>query len=364
MEYRKLPHGEEKISVIGMGSSVVGEQKEADIIRTVQYALDAGINYFDMAGGHATIFPAYGKALAGRRKEAMLQVHFGADYTSGEYGWTTNLEKVKRSVDWQLKNLQTDYMDVGFIHCLDEESDLKTYEKNGILNYILDLKEQGVVKHIGLSTHAPELANRVLDMKILDMLMFSINPMYDFGQGDFAIGGTGERLNLYRRCEKEGVGISVMKPFNAGQLLDAAKSPFHQALTTTQCIQYALDKPGVLTVLGGPGSVAQLKEILSYLDATEEERDYSVIGSFTPDDSVGKCVYCRHCHPCPVGLEIALINKYYDLSLQGDVLAKEHYLTLEKTASDCIACGHCNQRCPFQVKQQERMAEIREYFGK
>lgn len=274
------------------------------------------------------------------------------------------MERVRRSVDWQLKNLQTDYMDVGFIHCLDEESDWSSYEKNGILSYIMKLKDQGVIKYIGLSTHAPEMANRVMDRGILDMLVFSINPMYDFGQGDYAIGATKERLDLYRRCEKEGVGISVMKPFNAGQLLDAKKSPFHQALTTAQCIQYALDKPGVLTVLGGPGNVEQLKEILSYLDATEEEKDYSVIGSFTPDDSVGKCVYCRHCHPCPVGLDIALINKYYDLSLQGDVLAKEHYLTLEKTASDCIQCGHCNKRCPFKVCQIERMKEIKEYFGK
>lgn len=364
MEYRTLPHGGEKISVIGMGSSVVGEQKEADIIRTVEYALDQGINYFDMAGGHATIFPAYGKVLKNRRKEAMLQVHFGADYTSGEYGWTTNLNVVKKSVDWQLKQLQTDYIDIGFIHCLDEESDLRVYEKNGILQFLMEMKEQGVVKHIGLSTHAPALANRVLDLQILDVMMFSINPMYDFGQGDFAIGGTGERQELYRRCEKEGVGISVMKPFNAGQLLDEAKSPFHRALTTSQCIQYALDKPGVMTVVGGPGNISQLQEILSYLDSTEEERDYSVIGSFTPDDSVGKCVYCRHCHPCPAGLDIALINKYYDLAKLGDPLAKEHYLTLGKTADDCVQCGHCNKRCPFQVKQLQRMEEIRGYFGK
>lgn len=210
---------------------------------------------------------------------------------------------------------------MGFIHCLDEEGDLSAYEKHGALQYILDL------------------------------MMFSINPMYDFGQGDYAIGSSQERQNLYRRCEKEGVGISVMKPFNAGQLLDAKKSPFHQALTTAQCLQYALDKPGVLTVVGGPGNVEQLKEILSYLDASEEERDYSIIGSFTPDDSVGKCVYCRHCHPCPAGLNIGLINKYYDLAKQGDILAKDHYLTLEKHASDCIQCGHCNKRCPFKVCQ-------------
>lgn len=364
MEYRKLPHGPEQISVIGMGASVVGEQKHEDIVKTVDYALDAGINYFDMAGGHATIFPAYGEVMARRRKEAMLQVHFGANYVTGEYGWTTNLDTVKRSVDWQLKQLKTDYIDFGFIHCLDEAQDLQVYEKNGILKYIMDMKSQGVVKYIGLSTHAPQLANMVLDMRILDMMMFSINPMYDYGQGDFAIGAAEERQNLYRRCEKEGVGISVMKPFNAGQLLDAAQSPFHQALTTTQCLQYALDKPGVLTVVGGLGNIAQLKEILTYLDATPEEKDYSVIGSFTPDESVGKCVYCRHCHPCPGGLDIALINKYYDLSKQGDVLAKEHYLTLEKTASDCIQCGHCNKRCPFKVCQQERMEEIAGYFGK
>lgn len=364
MEYRKLPHGGEEISVIGMGSSVIGEQSEKDIIETLEFALDSGINFFDMAGGHASIFPAYGKVLQSRRKDVMLQVHFGADYTTGEYGWTTSLDTVKKSVEWQLERLKTDYIDFGFIHCLDEESDLIAYEKNDILDFLIDMKSQGAVKHIGLSTHAPELANKVLDKNIIDMLMFSINPMYDYGQGDYAIGSDGERQRLYRRCEKEGVGISVMKPFNAGQLLDAKRSPFRKAMTTAQCIQYALDKPGVLTVLGGPGNIGQLKEILSYFDTTAEERDYSIISEIIPDESSGKCVYCKHCHPCPAGLDIGLINKYYDLAMQGDTLAREHYLTLEKTASDCIGCGHCDSRCPFKVVQTKRMIEIKNYFGK
>ena len=84
----------------------------------------------------------------------------------------------------------------------------------------------------------------------------------------------------------------------------------------------------------------------------------------TPKDTKGTCVYCKHCHPCPAGLDIGLINKYYDLSLLGDVLAKEHYLTLEKAASDCLQCGHCNSRCPFSVDQMARMEEIQAYFGK
>lgn len=186
MEYRKLPRGEERISVIGMGTSVVGATSVENVVETVSYALDHGINFFDMAGGHASIFPGMGKALEGGREKAYLQIHFGADYTSGEYGWNISLDGVKRSVDWQLKQLKTDYIDFGFVHCMDEEKDLKVYEKNGALQYLLDLKSQGVVRHIGLSTHAPALANRVLDMGILDIMMFSINPMYDYGQGDYA----------------------------------------------------------------------------------------------------------------------------------------------------------------------------------
>lgn len=105
--------------------------------------------------------------------------------------------------------------------------------------------------------------------------------------------------------------------------------------------------------------------ILRYLlDLNAQERDYSVIAALTPKDTKGTCVYCKHCHPCPAGLNIGLINKYYDLSRLGDVLAKEHYLTLEKTASDCLQCGHCNSRCPFSVDQMARMEEIQAYFGR
>ena len=116
MEYRMLPHGGEKIGVIGMGSSVVGAQKEADIIKTVRAAFDLGVNYFDMAGGHATIFPAYGKALHDIRSQVYLQVHFGADYTTGDYGSTPDLDDIKKSFYSQLKNLQTDYIDFRFAH--------------------------------------------------------------------------------------------------------------------------------------------------------------------------------------------------------------------------------------------------------
>ena len=92
--------------------------------------------------GDAAPFTAYGKALAGCREKAYLQVHFGADYHTGKYGWTQDLEQIKRSIAWQLDALRTDYIDFGFIHCVDELSDLEKAVSGGVLDYIQALKKQ------------------------------------------------------------------------------------------------------------------------------------------------------------------------------------------------------------------------------
>lgn len=364
MRYRTNKRTGDQISEIGMGTAYIGEADKKDAVRTVRHAFESGINYYDLAAGDGTAFPTFGEALQDVRDQVMYQIHFGADYSSGTYGWSLDLDTVKRSVDRQLKELRTDYINYGFIHCQDESSDWKTYQENGILDYLLSMKKQGVVRHIGASSHTPSVIQEILDTGLIDMLMFSVNPAYDYQHGEYAFGGVDERSAVYRRCEKEGVGISCMKPFSGGQLLSAQTSPFGQALTQYQCIRYALGKPGVLTVLPGAQSVEEIDHLLRYYEQQEDEVDYSIIGSFAPPEASGKCVYCNHCEPCPCGLDIGMINKFYDLAKIGDDMAREHYLALRRTASACLSCGHCNSRCPFNVDQMSRMEEIAAYFGK
>ena len=364
MEYRIHPKTGARVSVIGIGTGPIHVATEREAAAALSYAYEQGVNYLDFATAGAGTFPYVGAVLGPVRKDLFYQVHFGANYESGEYGWTTDLDTIKRQVDWQLKELRTDYIDFGMIHCLAEGRDWKQYQKNGVLDYLLELKRAGVVRHIGLSSHTPELAQMVLDTGLAEQLMFSINPAYDYQQGEYAIGSASERMDLYRRCEAEGIGISVMKPYSAGQLLSAQTSPFGRALTKVQCIQYALDKPGVLTVLPGIRGLQDMKEALAWLDASPEERDYAVLGTFAPGDAAGACVYCNHCQPCPAGLNIGLINKYYDLAKIGDAMAADHYGKLEKHASDCVGCGHCDRRCPFHVAQSDRMRDIAAYFGR
>lgn len=363
MRYRINKKTGDKISEIGLGSAYMFEAGMEKAVDALRCAYEGGINFYDLASGDGASFPIYGEAFHDVRKNIFYQIHFGADYTRGSYGWSLDLDTVKRSVDWQLKQLKTDFIDYGFIHCLDEASDWEKYQKNGIYDYIRKLKKEGVVRHIGLSSHTPSVIERIMDDVEPDILMFSVNPAYDYGQGDFANGGVGERAALYKRCEREGVGISVMKPFSGGQLLSASQSPFGKALTEYQCIRYALDKPGVLCVLPGAQSRSEVEKLLSYYEQSEEALDYGVIGDFAPPEASGMCVYCNHCKPCPAGIDIGLVNKYYDLAAAGDALAAEHYRTLEKNASDCVQCGHCDDRCPFHIKQSARMQQIAEYMS-
>lgn len=368
MEYRKLPHGDEKLSVIGLGAAQLGATEHGEAVATFVEAVQAGINFMDLAAGHAPLFSALGEALhelgLGAREGLLFQVHFGANYKTptSEYGWTSNLDDMKRSVDWQLSELETSYIDFGFIHCIDEVSDLEAFVRSGALDYLRGLRETGVVHHLGLSTHNPELANRVLDLGEIDLMMFSINPVYDYGQGTYGLGSSSQRQELYQRCEAEGVGISVMKAFAGGQLLEASRSPFGVALSQYQCLQYALDTPAVLSVVPGVRDRSDLHELLGFFDASAAEKDYSILHGLAPDDAAERCVYCNHCAPCPVGLNVGLINKYYDLACAGDVLAADHYAKLDLHATDCVGCGHCNSRCPFGVDQVSRMQEIASYF--
>ena len=365
MEYRRLPHGteREKFSVIGLGLGGIGTTPVDEIEAIIRKAISHGINFFDMCTAGSTYAPV-GRAIAGRREQVFLQVHFGAVYDeNGEYGWCRDFDTIKKTFLWELEQLNTDYVDFGFLHCVDTDEDFDKLIEIGVLNYLQELKSKGIVRHIGFSSHTPSVANRILDTGLIDMMMFSVNPAYDFEKGDeYGIGSVKERFDLFQRCAKEGVGISVMKPFFAGQLLSPEHSPFRKALSHNQCLQYAIDRPGVLVAVPGVQTMDHLDQILKFPEATDEEKDYSIIGTFTADTITGTCVYCNHCQPCPAGIDIGLVNKYYDLALAGDRIAANHYDKLGVKAEACLQCGHCENRCPFGVTQMSRMRSIADYF--
>lgn len=364
MLYRTLPHGGEKISIVGLGLGSLHNASATEIEETVTAALDAGVNHIDFIPSTESVLAPVARAISPRRSDVHLQVHIGAEYSNGSYGWTTNADLAKQEFEARLSLLDTDYADFGFIHCIDEDADFDAVMTGGIWEYACEMKRQGVIRHLGFSTHSVSIARRFLVTGEMDLGMFSINPLYDYtDESEYGKGLADDRHELYREFEAAGVGISVMKAFAGGQLLDANLSPFRQALSRGACMQYALDRPGVLTVLPGIRGKEDLDDILLFFEEPTEKHDYSNLGSMIPRQGEASCVYCNHCQPCPQGIEIGLVNKYYDLARLGDTLAADHYRTLEAHASQCVECEHCETRCPFGVKQSARMEEIAKYFG-
>ena len=363
MEYRNLPNSDCMVSTIGIGSGSLRESGPREIEKIVGSGMENGINLLDTVMSDDKAAEPISQALKGRREEMVMQIHLGAVYPGGTYTRIRPFSKLKEGFENELKKYGTDYADIGLIHYVDDFSDFEDVMSDGIFDYALRLKEERTIRHLGFSSHSPEISRLFIETGEIDVFMFSLNAAYDFEPSGGRLVLSRERAELYRECEKRGVGITVMKPYCGGQLLNEKTSPLYHRMTIPQCIRYALDRPAVLSCLPGIRSMKDLEEALGYYSASDGECDYSFIGGLPHRDVHGVCIYCGHCQPCPTGIDIASVNKYLDLAKSGDELAVDHYMTLDKNAEDCTGCGLCEKNCPFQVEVRERMKEACELFS-
>ncbi len=148
-------------------------------------------------------------------------------------------------------------------------------------------------------------------------------------------------------------------------MLSSKHTPFSKPLTVGQCIHYALTRPAVSSVLIGCQSRKQIEEATAYLTANPADLDYTEVIRNMNKDFKGSCVYCNHCLPCPVGIDIAAVTKYADIAAVDESAVNkgvgQHYRELSAHAADCIKCGSCEVKCPFSVPviaNMERAAAI------
>ena len=383
MNYRTLGRTGLLVSEIGLGSEAFVNQTVEYGVELVNAALDAGVNYFDLYNPEPYVRDVFGQAMEGRREKFILQGHLCSAWIDGQYKRTRDMDQVKAAFADLLTRLGTDYIDVGMIHYVDEQKDFDRVFGGPVLAFAQEQKALGHIRHIGMSTHNPRVAVQAVKSGLIDVIMFSVNPAYDivppnedinilfdkatYEAPDVLSSTDPERQELYSLCESQGVAVTVMKPYGGGALLQAEESPFGAAMTVVQCLHYCLTRPGVASVLAGARDQAQLLEAAAYCDASEEEKDYAGLLSSCPAHPfTDKCMYCGHCAPCAVGIDIASVNKFTDLCEAQKMVpetVREHYNALRVKAGACIACGQCEARCPFGVKITEHMRKARELFG-
>ena len=382
MRKRQLGKTGLMVSEIGFGGEWLERHPEEESVELMRYASEQGINIIDCWMPDPKSRNIIGQAIAGNREKWYVQGHLGSTWQDGQYVRTREMKYVRPAFEDLLARLGTDYIDLGMIHYVETVEDWNALQGSEFMEYVKELKAKGTIRHIGMSSHNPETAKLAVRSGLIEMLLFSVNPAFDMlpsgedldelltegYQYDQGLSGINkERAELYQLCEEQNVGITVMKSFAGGRLFDEKRSPFGVSLTPLQCIHYALTRPGVCSVLCGYDTKEQVDQAVRYENAPEEEKDYASVLAHAPFHSYsGQCTYCGHCRPCAAELDIAMINKYYDLAeMQAEAPAtvKSHYMLLEHKASECIGCQECESRCPFGVSIAERMRKTAELFG-
>ncbi len=381
MKYRLLGNTGLRVSEVALGCEGAINAPFELVKEITEAAIAGGMNFLDIFCAEPDVRDAFGQLLHPYRDNFMIQGHLGACWENGQYLRSREEKHVVPAFEDLLKRLKRDYLDVGMIHYVDTDSDLDEIMNGWFITYMQELKQKGLIRHIGMSSHNPEVALRAVKTGLLEVLLFSVNPCYDLQppREEFDEVWKPEnytdplknidpvREELYTTCEANGVGIVVMKAFGGGDLLDAEWSPFRIAMKPEHCLHYALTRPAAASVVGGYRSASEAHAAARYSDLSDEERDYAPFLANVPTHSfMGKCIYCGHCAPCTVGINIAQVNKFHDLTRNKDTVppsVKDHYRLLSHHAGECIACGQCEVNCPFGVEIINKMKEAEQVFG-
>lgn len=378
MQYRPLGNTGLMVSEISIGCGGFEKLDSAASLELMTMALDSGMNYIDIYDASPKTRSNIGYALQGRRDEMVIQGHIGTIYKDGQHCRTRDVDEARQGFEDLLARLHTDHIEVGMIHITDSPEEWAELEGSPFLDYVFQLKKEGKIKHIGVSSHNAEVALSAAKSGWIEVIMFSLNPAFDRMRGgtipwekgafdNLQAGIDPVRVEFYDYCAMHHIGVTVMKTFGGGgRLLDAKTSQLGVAYTPEQCIAYCLAKPCISTCILGVDNLDELKRDLRWMHATEAEKDYQSVGKREATKAGGDCTYCNHCSPCTQAIPIARVNELLDKA-ERDGLTKElqeQYDALPKHGGDCTHCGVCLTRCPFGVDIPSRMDAARTMFGK
>ena len=354
MHTRELGRTGLAVGVVSVGADhLMHRATLAETAAIVDFAIDHGVNYFDLVGPFAEFRDRFAAALRGRRDQVLLTCHLNAAVKNGQYWKTTNPDICRANVEDFLARCHTDHADVLFVHNVNGLTEYKALLRpGGIMELAHHYRCEGTARCVGLSGHLSEVCIHPVRDGLIDVLMFPVNLSSHAEPG---------RGALLQACVEHGVGVVAMKAFGGGKLLQANrtvqfaryqtggpsfKKKVPRTLTPVRCLSYVLTQPAVATTVAGVADCTQLEASLAYLDASDGDKDFSDAITGFEQYHTGECVYCNHCLPCPVAIDIGLVSRLVDTFSPA---LQARYDALPVKASACTRCGACVKRCPFSV---------------
>ncbi|MBN1298086.1 MAG: aldo/keto reductase [Actinobacteria bacterium] len=322
MRYKILGKTGLEVSELAFGAIQLTRIEEKAAIDLVRMAHSEGINLIDTAHNYFNSEEILGKALKNIRKDMHIITKSSK----------RNKKEFLSDLNTSLKKLKTDYIDVYLFHSVSNADEIEEVVNSGLPDALVNEKKKGKIRHIGFSCHSSKIAHRFFEIPDFSVLMIPLN----FITTEYV------EKKLYDRFIKNNIGLLAMKPFGGGRLSDI-----------DLCFKFLRLYPEVITV-AGMQSVQELKQNIELVnkDDIPDKKDYKKIKKITEELGTRFCRQCGYCMPCEEkGIDIINVNfiEVYYKQFPMDEFWKLGLEQKVETARECIECGKCSEKCPFEL---------------
>ena len=321
------------VSRVGFCGIPIQRLSEDEAVAVVRGCLDLGITFIDTAHGYTTSEERIGKAIRGRREGLVL-----ASKTPGRDRATA-----RQHIELSLKRLGVDHIEVYQLHGISTPENFeKVLAPDGALRALIQAKEEGLIGHIGVSSHSLSIAKRLVASGHFETMQFPFNFIADEGERD-----------LLPLAREHGVALIAMKPLGGGLIPNARLA-----------MRYIAQFPDVVP---DPGiqDVAEMIELISALEGFDglTEADHAEMAAAKRELGTRFCHRCDYCQPCPQGINISMV-----LSVGSNLRrfplerAFGDFAGLVAKARTCVQCGDCEGRCPYELPIRDMLVERATFY--
>lgn len=323
-----------RISRMGFGGIPIQKIDAEGTRKLFLHMAELGINYVDSARGYTVSESYIGEALEGLRDQFVLATKSMA----------RTKEAMAADIETSLTNFRTDYIDLYQIHNPSLADLEKVIAPGGALEALLEAKAAGKIGHIGVTAHMASVFERALELPWVETIMFPYNIVETQGEA------------LMHQAAERGIGFICMKPMAGGALEDADLA-----------LRFICSNPDVSVVIPGMYDVREIDQNLAAVrnDSPLTEAELQKIETIRKELGTEFCRRCNYCQPCSAGISMSgifVLEGYLNRYGLGD-WAKQRYAAMPKKAGDCIGCGLCESRCPYQLPIRAMLKRVKSEFG-
>ncbi len=329
MRYLTLGKTGLKVSEVGFGGIPIIRLSVEEAVLVLERAYDRGVTLFDTASVYLDSEEKMGRTLQGRRQQVVLASKSLKRDRPGLIG----------DLHQSLRLLRTDYLDLLQLHQVSQEADWQAITgPDGALEGAQWAKKAGKIRHLGVTSHNLEMAQKLVQTDLFSTIQFPLNFVEPEAAGA-----------LFPLAREKNLGLLAMKPFGGG-LLDSAALAF----------KYLRQFPDIVP-LAGWDSTAGVDEVVDLYqrDNVITPADLEAMARYREELGDKFCRRCEYCQPCPQGVAITPAMLYGVVAHRmGPAKAAGFSAKFMETVRNCLECGECAERCPYGLPIPERLKEL------